>query len=115
MGALYSLIEMRSNDTHRHCFLNHRVDHDAIPFYSTSTMDEPLLCPVLWQQPALSQGQEEPRRRKLAPEVQQLVLVPEVRVVLDEHLSPCPVAIVEHAFAAAVLICQVSVAKTQKK
>lgn len=51
----------------------------------------------------------------MAPEVQQLVLVPEVRVAPDERLAPSPVAVVEHAFVAAILIYRVSVAVTHEK
>ena len=51
----------------------------------------------------------------MAPEVQQLVLVPEVRVAPDERLAPSPVAVVEHAFVAVILIYRVSVAVTHEK
>lgn len=51
----------------------------------------------------------------MAPEVLQLVLVPEVRVAPDERLAPSPVAVVEHAFVAAILIYRVSVAVTHEK
>lgn len=108
-------MESQYENAHRRCFSNRRVDRDAIPVYSASTMDERLLFPVLWRRPASSQGQEVPRRRKLAPEAQQLVLDPEVRVALDEHRSPSPVAVVERAFAAAVLICRAFVAETQNE
>lgn len=53
--------------------------------------------------------------QKSAPEVQQLALVPEVRVDQDEHLSLLPVAVVERAFVAAISIYRVSVAENRKE
>lgn len=104
----------KESSTHRRCSLNRRAGHDAVPVYQASKVGAPLLYRVLWQLPASGQYQEEWQRRKAAPEVQQLALVPEVRVGQDERLSPPPVAVAEHAFAAAILVYRVSVAETER-